>query len=159
MLMKCPKIPCIISTNDENGGVKMIGEQIRKTREKNGLTQSSLAKRLGISRSAVNAWELGVSVPSAQYLVELSKLFKVSTDYLLGLTEREMVDISGLADEEKKMVYSFLDYFDKYGNTVRNINRQVEDHYDEIRKVAEKMGQNLAKEILEEVMSMRELFE
>lgn len=137
----------------------MIGEQIRKTREKNGLTQSALAKRLGISRSAVNAWELGVSVPSAQYLVELSKLFKVSTDYLLGLTEREMVDISGLADEEKKMVYSFLDYFDKYGNTVRNINRQVEGHYDEIRKVAEKMGQNLAKEILEEVMAMKDLFE
>lgn len=137
----------------------MIGEQIRKTREKNGLTQSALAKRLGISRSAVNAWELGVSVPSAQYLVELSKLFKVSTDYLLGLTEREMVDISGLADEEKKMVYSFLDYFDKYGNTVRNINRQVEGRYDEIRKVAEKMGQNLAKEILEEVMAMKDLFE
>ncbi len=137
----------------------MIGEQIRTTREKNGLTQSALAKRLGISRSAVNAWELGVSVPSAQYLVELSKLFKVSTDYLLGLTTREMVDISGLSEAEKKMVYSFLDYFDKYGNTVRNINKQVENHYDEIKKASEKMGQNLAKEILEEVIAMKDLFE
>lgn len=136
----------------------MIGEQIRATREKNGLTQSALAKKLGISRSAVNAWELGVSVPSAQYLVELSRLFKVSTDYLLGLTNREMVDISGLADEEKKMVYSFLEYFDKYGNTVRNINRQVEDHYDIIKKTAEEMGQSLAKEILEDVMAMKDLF-
>lgn len=137
----------------------MIGEQIRTTREKNGLTQSMLAKRLGISRSAVNAWELGVSVPSAQYLVELSKLFKVSTDFLLGLTNREMVDISGLSEAEKKMVYSFLDYFDKYGNTVRNINKQVEDNYDEIKKASEEMGHNLAKEILEEVMAMKDLFE
>lgn len=62
----------------------MVGEQIRNAREKNGLTQSALAKKLGISRSAVNAWELGVSVPSAQYLVELSKLFKVSTDLFLA---------------------------------------------------------------------------
>lgn len=137
----------------------MIGEQIRTTREKNGLTQSALAKRLGISRSAVNAWELGVSVPSAQYLVELSKLFKVSTDYLLGLTTREMVDISGLSEAEKKMVYSFLDYFDKYGNTVRNINKQVESHYDEIKKASEKMGQTLTKEILDEVIAMKDLFE
>lgn len=139
--------------------LKMIGEQIRTTREKNGLTQSALAKRLGISRSAVNAWELGVSVPSAQYLVELSKLFKVSTDYLLGLTTREMVDISGLSEAEKKMVYSFLDYFDKYGNTVRNINKQVESHYDEIKKASEKMGQTLTKEILDEVIAMKDLFE
>lgn len=80
----------------------MIGEQIKETREKNNLTQSALAKRLGISRSAVNAWEMGISIPSAQYLIELSKLFNVTTDYLLGLDTRETIDISSLDEAEKK---------------------------------------------------------
>ena len=91
----------------------MVGERIKEIREKNGLTQSSLAKKLNISRSAVNAWEMGVSIPSAQYLIELSRLFKVSVDYLLELDRAERVDISFLSEEEKKMLYSLLNYFKK----------------------------------------------
>lgn len=136
----------------------MIGERIRTTREKNGLTQSALSKKLGISRSAVNAWELGVSVPSAQYLVELSKLFKVSTDFLLGLDNKEVVDISGLSESEKKMIYSMLEYFNSYGKAVREINRQIEDEYDIIKKTADAMTEKAVKNVLEEVLSINELF-
>jgi len=135
----------------------VIGEQIRNTREKNGYTQAALAKKLGISRSAVNAWELGVSVPSAQYLVELSKLFNVSTDYLLGLNTKEVVDISTLNDAEKKIIYFLVGYFNNYGKTMRNINRQVEEDYAIIKKTAEEMAEESVKNILDEVMSINEL--
>ena len=64
----------------------MIADKIKDLREKQNLTQTALAKRLGITRSSVNAWELGISVPSTQYIVELAHIFHVSTDYLLGLT-------------------------------------------------------------------------
>lgn len=130
----------------------MIGERMKEVREKNGLTQSALAKKLNISRSAVNAWEMGVSIPSAQYLVELSKLFKVTTDYLLGLSTEELVDISFLEEEEKKLLYGFLDYFKKYGDMVRSINRQLEVPYDEIREMPEAK----AKDILEQIKLMSE---
>lgn len=136
----------------------MIGERIRNTREKNGLTQANLAKKLGISRSAVNAWELGVSVPSAQYLVELSKIFKVSTDYLLCLDGKEVVDISNLDDSEKKVIYFLIDYFSSYGSIVRSINRQMEDEYDIIKKEADKVSGEAVKRVLDEVMAMKELF-
>ena len=86
----------------------MIGERIMQAREKNQLTQSALAKRLGLTRSAVNAWEMGLNVPSARYLVELSRLLKVSTDYLLGLEQRETIDISDLTAEEKRVVYALV---------------------------------------------------
>lgn len=130
----------------------MIGERMKEVREKNGLTQSALAKKLNISRSAVNAWEMGVSIPSAQYLVELSKLFKVTTDYLLGLSTEELVDISFLEEEEKKLLYGFLDYFKKYGDMVRSIHRQIEAPYDEIREMPEAK----AKDILEQIKLMSE---
>ena len=46
----------------------MIGERIKDLREKLNMTQTALARRLGLSRSAVNAWEMGVSIPSVPYL-------------------------------------------------------------------------------------------
>ena len=53
----------------------MIAERVKCLREKQGLTQAELAKQLGITRSSVNAWEMGISVPSTQYVVELANLF------------------------------------------------------------------------------------
>lgn len=91
----------------------MICERIKELREKNGFTQTALAKRLGLSRSAINAWEIGISVPSTKYIVELSSLFKVSTDYLLGIDTKEQIDISDLGRKEKDIIYSLLNYFDK----------------------------------------------
>ena len=91
----------------------MIGDKIRELRDKNGLTQSSLAKRLQISRSAVNAWEMGISVPSTQYIVELADYFNVSTDYILEIGNDETVNISFLTESEKEIVYRLLKYFKK----------------------------------------------
>lgn len=89
----------------------MISERIKELREQNGYTQTTLAKELGLSRSAINAWEMGLSVPSTQYLVELSKLFRVSTDYILGLKKEEEIDISALKWEEKEIIYALLKHF------------------------------------------------
>ena len=62
-----------------------ISERIKELREKQNITLSSLAKKLNITRSAVNAWEMGISIPNVEKLVELSSLFNVSVDYLLGV--------------------------------------------------------------------------
>ena len=66
-----------------------ISERIKELREKQNITQSSLAKKLSITRSAVNAWEMGISIPNVEKLVELSSLFNVSVDYLLGVNSYE----------------------------------------------------------------------
>ena len=54
----------------------MIYERIKKLREKQGYTQTELAKMLGVTRSCVNAWEMGISVPSTQSLVQLAQNFR-----------------------------------------------------------------------------------
>lgn len=89
----------------------MICDTIKALREKTGLSQSGLAKKLGVTRSAVNAWEMGLSVPTAQYLVELSRLFQVSADYLLGLNNEEAIYIDNFTEQEKRLLYSLADYF------------------------------------------------
>ena len=78
----------------------MIAEKIKTLREGRGMTQTELARRLGVTRSGVNAWEMGISVPSTQYVVELAQFFGVSTDYLFGIDSTATVSVAGLSDEE-----------------------------------------------------------
>ena len=89
----------------------MVCDTIKSLRETAGLSQSALAKRLGVTRSSVNAWEMGLSIPTAQYIVELSQLFHVSTDYLLGLNNTQAIYIDRLSQEEKQILYSLSHYF------------------------------------------------
>lgn len=88
----------------------MIGDRIRFLRDEKQLTQSDLAKQLSITRSSVNAWEMGISTPSTQYLVELSHIFKISTDYLLGIDERASISVNGLTDDDIKLVYKLIEH-------------------------------------------------
>lgn len=86
----------------------MVSERIKQLREQKGYTQADLAKRLGITRSSVNAWEMGISVPSTQYIVELSNMFKVSTDYLLGQDTSATVSVSGLSEKDIQLVCALI---------------------------------------------------
>lgn len=78
----------------------MIADKIKILREKKGITQTELAKQLGLTRAGVNAWEMGISVPSTQYVVELAIYFGVSTDYLLDMKNTAAVSVDGLNDRE-----------------------------------------------------------
>lgn len=91
----------------------MIAEKIKHLREQNELTQAALAKKLGITRSSVNAWELGISIPSTQYIVELALLFNVTTDYLLDVNTSAAINTDGLSAEDLKVLYSLVQHLKK----------------------------------------------
>ena len=89
----------------------MIADRIKNLRLSCSMTQSDLARKLNITRSSVNAWEMGISTPSTTYVVELSQLFHVSTDYLLGLSSNVTLDVSHLTEKEIQLVYDLVQYF------------------------------------------------
>ncbi len=86
----------------------MVSDRIKNLREQRELTQTELAKRLGITRSSVNAWEMGISVPSTQYIVELANIFDVSTDYLLGVNRSSSICVAGLTDKDIELIHSIV---------------------------------------------------
>ena len=90
-----------------------IADRIRYLRDKTGLTQTDLSNKLGISRSAVNSWEMSLTSPSLINLVEMSKIFKVSLDYLVSASDKLLVDISELSTEEKEVVLKLIGCFQK----------------------------------------------
>lgn len=86
----------------------MIADRIKHLRESNGLSQDTLAKKLGITRSAVNAWEMGLNIPSPQFIVEMADLFKVSTDLILCLPETSSINVDGLTDDDINIIYEMI---------------------------------------------------
>ena len=72
------------------GGVFMtIGERIKALRKQNGMTQEKLAEYLCVSYQAVSKWECGLSSPDLSLIAPLTKLFNISADELLGITEAD----------------------------------------------------------------------
>ena len=88
----------------------MVADRIKALREQQGLTQTELSRLLGITRSSVNAWEMGISVPSTQYIVELAHIFKVSTDYLLGVDTSSSVSVAGLSEKDVQLVHTIISH-------------------------------------------------
>ena len=67
--------------------MKEIGKRIRELRLAKNLSQTQLANLINTTQDTISLWELGKSYPSIDYIIELVKVFNVSSDYLLGIKE------------------------------------------------------------------------
>lgn len=61
----------------------ILADKIMNLRKKAGWSQEELAEKVGVSRQSISKWESGQSIPDINRIIELSKIFDVSTDYLL----------------------------------------------------------------------------
>lgn len=61
-----------------------LSDKIIKYRKANVWSQEDLAEKLNLSRQAISRWENGTALPDAQNVLHISKLFQVTTDYLLN---------------------------------------------------------------------------
>ena len=82
----------------------MTADRIKALRESRGRTQAELARRLNMTRNGINSWEQGLSMPSPQSLVDLARLFSVSTDYLLGVEKHNTVNVTGLDEKDVALI-------------------------------------------------------
>lgn len=74
----------------------MLGQRICELRTAMGWSQVELAKRLRVAKQTVSNWENDNIQPSIEMLVRLSKIFGVTTDYLLGLENTPRLSVEGL---------------------------------------------------------------
>lgn len=91
----------------------MLYSKIKALREDAGISQAELARKLDVTRSSVNAWEMGLSTPTTHYVVEMARLFHVSTDYLLDISDQHTLILDGYSKQEIELIYQLLRYFDK----------------------------------------------
>ena len=81
----------------------MLGEKIHQLRKRQCMSQKELASQLTVSRQAISKWELGESVPDTENVVQLSKLFGVSADYLLNDDIESDMDIPVIRENNDKL--------------------------------------------------------
>ena len=85
-----------------------FSEKIKSLRQQNNLTQAVLAKKLGVTKSIVSAYENDLRRPSYEVLIQLARIFNVTTDQLLGVEQKSGVDLSGLTDSEKTALLNLI---------------------------------------------------
>lgn len=64
-----------------------LTKRLRDLREDNDLTQRDIADKLKIAKQRYGEWERGEHKPNIDAVISLAEIYKVSTDYLLGLTD------------------------------------------------------------------------
>lgn len=77
-----------------------FGKRLKKLRLNKNMTQAQLSERLGMTKSVISAYETDLRLPSYDALIQIARIFNVSTDYLLGIEPKKEVDLSGLSPEE-----------------------------------------------------------
>ena len=90
-----------------------MGDKLKSLRIEKKLTQKQVADRIGLAISAVSSYESGSRYPSYDVLVRLAHIFHVSTDYLLGMTDKRNVDVTGLSDDEIEVVSQLVEMLRK----------------------------------------------
>lgn len=65
----------------------LFHEKMKELRDDRGLSQTELAKALGVSQRSISSWETGFRQPDFDTLEKIAKYFGVTTDYLLGLQD------------------------------------------------------------------------
>lgn len=86
-----------------------MGEKLKYLRQTKKLTQKQVADRLGLAVSAISSYESGSRYPSYESLIKLACMFHVSTDYLLGITDKRIIDVSDLNTEEIELLSQLAD--------------------------------------------------
>lgn len=81
-----------------------FGNKLKQLRLQAGLTQKQLAERVKVTKSVISYYELQERYPSPEMLIKLANIFNVSTDFLLGMEKQQTLDISGLDDEDIRLL-------------------------------------------------------
>lgn len=85
-----------------------FAEKFYSLRKEAGLSQEECAENIGVSRQAISRWEMGTATPDMQNLLAISKLFSVSTDYLI----RDDIDNRSTDTETSSSDYLIRDEID-----------------------------------------------
>ena len=93
-----------------------MGDKLKSLRTDKKMTQKQVADRIGLAISAVSSYESGTRYPSYDVLVRLAHIFRVCTDYLLGMTDKRNIDVTGLDDDEIELISQLVDKLKKREN-------------------------------------------
>ena len=85
-----------------------FGLHLRTLRERYGISQEELGRRVGRAGSVISNYENNLKIPSLDVLTTMATIYNVSLDYLVGFDKKEKVTLDGLTDEQSKLVFMLV---------------------------------------------------
>lgn len=77
-----------------------FGAKLKNLRTNQKMTQQQLADRLQVAKSVVSYYESGDRYPSYDVLIRIAHVFHVTTDYLLDIERKRVIDVSDISDDD-----------------------------------------------------------
>ena len=94
-------------------------KRIADLRWQSRLTQAGLAKKLGVTRSAVNSWEMGLAIPQLKHVIEMARIFNTTVDGMLNTSNQVIVNITDLSETEQQLIFNMVDCLKQYHNKMK----------------------------------------
>lgn len=88
-----------------------LGRNLKRFRQLYGISQSELGDKLGLTRETIYRYENDSQNPPLQTLIRISKLFGMSLDCLVGVDDRDFIEVTHLSDKQKKALRAFLEVY------------------------------------------------
>lgn len=85
-----------------------LGTRLKNLRKERSLTQLQVAESLSVSKALISSYESASRYPSYDVLIKLAFFYGVTTDYLLGLDNRKLIDVSHLTPVQLDAVEAVL---------------------------------------------------
>ena len=121
-----------------------ISWRIKKIRESRKYNQTEFAKILGLTKQTVSNYETGTRQPGLDIVMNIANIFSISTDYILGKSEHEIIEDANLYTDRVKIYIS-----PSIANHVNMLNAYANGDID--YNIFEKMLKDLPDEIQKEV--------
>ena len=92
-----------------------ISEKIKSLRLRQNMTQKELGELLDVSTVSIRHWESGTKNPSMFAIISLARIFRVSTDYILGVTSEEQDENNLVFTKAEQTLLANYRFLDKHG--------------------------------------------
>jgi transcriptional regulator with XRE-family HTH domain len=96
--------------------MELFGLRLKSVRTAKGFTQKQLAEKLEVVKASVSSYEQNTNSPSLETFIKLCKIFDVSADFLLGLSDNMEVEMSHLTDEQVSLIMNLINQFERLNN-------------------------------------------
>ena len=91
----------------------MFSEKLKALRTAKKMSQKDLADKVGVAKSVVSFYESGDRFPSYDVLIKISRIFNVTTDYLLDIERERMLNVSELSEDDIAVVTTVIEALKK----------------------------------------------
>ena len=78
-----------------------FGNHLRMLREKHGISQEELGRRVGRAGSVISNYENNIKIPTLDVLTTMARIYDVSLDYLVGFDKKDQVLLTDMTDEQE----------------------------------------------------------